>query len=223
MAGECKFPGFYISVEEEFMEENLSQNIEQKEEKNIQKRWVGRGIYGKGDVPIRILDGLIVFSVVSIIALTVLFAVNGGYYVTFETYGGSVVEQQKLGHGDLVQLPENPVKPGYDFVNWVTSEDEFLAEEWNFSENKIEGDVTLYAVWKPAVITVKFDTNGGTLPVGEAYEKQVVFGEPYGTLPVPEKEGYVFDGWIYSQEIIKDSTTVFMTGEHLLTARWITE
>lgn len=209
------------------MEEKLLEKEEQKEgqteEKVLPKRLFGKGVYGKGDVPIKILDAMIVFFAVSIITLVVVFAINGGYYVSFDTDGGSVIEKQKLSYGDFVELPEEPVKPGYEFVNWVTSQDEYLAEIWNFEENKIETDLTLYAVWTPAEFVVKFDVDGGSFPEGTAYEKQVVYGEAYGDLPTPEKEGFLFDGWVYSGQMIDETTTVQMTGEHLLTARWIPE
>ncbi len=46
--------------------------------------------------------------------------------------------------------------------------------------------------------TVTFDANGGTLTqygnVGQA-TKQVTYGEAYGALPTPTREGYTFAGW----------------------------
>ena len=82
--------------------------------------------------------------------------------------------------------------------------------------------MTLYAVWMPAEVMVKFDLDGGNLD-GETYiaDKTVTYGEAYGELPVPEKEGFRFDGWIYSGVVIQADTMVTMTGEHVLTARWI--
>ncbi|MBQ8857887.1 MAG: InlB B-repeat-containing protein [Lachnospiraceae bacterium] len=196
----------------------------QADSEGAKKRWIGRGIYGKKDVPIRILDGLIGVFVVAIIVLVAVFAVNGGYYVTFHTDGGSEIAEQKLNYGDYIEQPEEPVKPGYEFLHWVTSEDEYLAQIWNFAENKVEGDMTLYAVWQPAAIVVKFDLAGGSFSdETTGMEKQVIFGETYGELPIPEKEGYLFDGWVYSQQVIKEDTVVFMTGEHILTARWVEE
>lgn len=197
---------------------------EQKSEtsEKTQKRWIGKGIYGSKDVPIRILDGMIGGFVVLIVVLVIFFAVNGGYHVTFDTDGGSEVKEQVLGYGEYAENPETPVKPGYTFVNWVTSQDEYLAEIWDFSENKVENDVTLYAVWEPAVITVKYDLAGGNFADdSEPMEKQVTFGEMYGTLPDPVKEGYQFDGWIYSGQVISEDSVVMMSGEHVLTARWI--
>lgn len=203
-------------------EEAIHGDKEKEEADVAKKRWIGKGIYGKGDVPIKILDGMIAFFVISILVLVVVFALNGGYEVTFETDGGSEVAAQKLGYGDYVEVPQEPVKPGYRFVRWVTSSDEFLAEEWDFSEDKVEAAMTLYAVWEPAEITVKFDPAGGCFEDGAtAFEKQVVFGETYGVLPEPVKEGCIFDGWIYSQQVISEDSIVSMTGEHILTAKWI--
>lgn len=206
------------------MKQSLENEEQQVPDNAGKKQWIGKGIYGKKDVPIRILDGLIGAFGAAIIILIVVFAINGGYYVTFDTDGGSEIAQQKLSYGDYVERPEAPVKPGYEFVHWVTSEDEYLAEVWNFAANKIETDTTLYAVWQPAEIVVKFDLDGGSFSDKDAdMDKRVVFGEAYGILPVPVKEGYQFDGWIYSQQMISEDTVVFMTGEHILTARWVAE
>lgn len=185
------------------------------------RRWFRRGVYGSKSVPIRILDGLIIGAIAAIIILIIVFALNGGYHVYFETYGGSEVVSQNLRYGTLAQEPEAPQKPGYEFVRWMNSEDESLAEEWNFSEDKVEGDVTLYAVWKPAQITVKFDLNGGNVAGDSQIAGQTVtFEEDYGELPVPERTGYEFDGWEYSGNIIESDTIVVTSGEHVLTARW---
>ncbi len=235
------------------------------------KKLFGRGVYGSKDVPIRILDGFIIGAVALVVILVFWFATHGGYVVTFDTDGGTEVAEQKLKHGENAKEPEAPVKPGYEFKGWITSEDpslaeewnfaenlvqndvtlyavwepaqiaapvkpgyEFkgwitsedpsLAEEWNFAENLVQNDVTLYAVWEPAQIAVKFDPDGGSVD-GSAVipDKLVTFSEPYGELPVPEKEGSRFDGWIYSGSVISADTPVTMTGEHVLTARWIEE
>lgn len=186
------------------------------------KKWFGRGIYGSKDVPIRILDGFIIGAICFVMILVFWFATHGGYNVTFDTEGGSEIAAQRLKHGELAKEPEIPLKPGYTFCGWITSEDESLAKEWNFATDKVENDMTLYAVWMPAEVMVKFDLDGGNLDE-ETYipDKAVTYGEAYGELPVPEKEGFLFDGWVYSGAVIKADTTVTMTGEHVLTARWI--
>ena len=49
---------------------------------------------------------------------------------------------------------------------------------------------------------------------------EVTFGENYGVLPVPVKEGAVFGGWRYSGQNITEDTKVTVNGEHVLTAQW---
>lgn len=207
-------------------ENGLEERTEEAENKRVseenpmvKKRWFGRGIYGSKDVPIRLLDGFIAAAVVVIVGMIVFFTVTGGFYVTFETGGGSEVARQKLRHGELVAKPEEPVRPGYEFGGWsVGGEDPLL---WDFGQDKVQGDMTLTAVWTPANIPVRFDADGGTVNGSEEVETaEVVFGEPYGELPVPEKGGAVFDGWYYSGEKITAETVVTMTGEHILTAVW---
>ena len=69
------------------------------------KKLFGRGIYGSKDVPIRILDGLIVGMILLAVVLTVIFSINGGYRVTFDTRGGGEIPYQKLRYGKLVEFP----------------------------------------------------------------------------------------------------------------------
>ncbi len=211
------------------LKENGLEELEEKsvpEEKSVseenpmvKKRWFGRGIYGSKDVPIRLLDGFIAVVIVVIVGMITFFTVTGGFYVTFDTVGGSEVAQQKLRHGELVAEPEAPMKPGYEFGGWSLGGEKPLL--WDFSQDKVQGDMTLTAVWTPAKIPVRFDADGGTVNGSEeAGTAEVVFGETYGELPVPEKEGAEFDGWYYSGEKITAETVVTMTGEHVLTAAW---
>lgn len=191
---------------------------EQPENPQIKKRWFGRGIYGSKDVPIRLLDKFIGALIVIIVVMIVYFTVNGGFRVTFDTQGGSDIAYQKLRHSQLVQKPEDPVKPGYEFIGWYYDDTEL---PWNFELSKIGGDLTLTAKWKPAHILVKFDLNGGSYQGKEAIEPiEAVYGEKYGTLPVPRRDGYSFGGWEYSGAVIEDNTKITMTGEHVLTAKW---
>lgn len=204
--------------EENHQEEKQIPEIVAPEE--ARKKWFGRGIYGSKDVPIRLLDGLIATFIVAIVAMVIYFAMNGGYRVSFHTFGGNEVASQKLRYGEMVAEPEVPIKPGYQFEYWYQEEEPNIF--WNFSTNKIGGDLALYAHWVPAKILVKFDLNGGTTAEGmEVLEpKEVVFNETYGELPTPIKEGTTFKGWEYSGAMITEDSTVWMTGEHVLKAVW---
>lgn len=193
---------------------------EQTENPMIRKRWFGRGIYGSKDVPIRLLDGLIAFAIIATIALIIYSAVNGGFQVSFDTDGGSAVETQVLRYGDTVAEPEAPTKPGYEFAGWKVAD---TGTGWNFALDTVSGSLTLVAQWTPAQIIVKLDPDGGTLPAGTEAELSVTYGEQYGPLPVPEREGYTFAGWVYSGSEITADSTVQTNGEHVLTASWVSE
>ena len=202
-------------MEEEKKEPELLEKPTSSEEP-VKKKLFGRGIYGSKDVPIRILDGLIVGMILLAVVLTVIFSINGGYRVTFDTQGGGEIPYQKLRYGKLVEKPENPQKPGYEFVCWKREEAE---GEWSFEHDQVKGDMTLTAQWKPASVLVKFDLDGGTVDgKTEAEPVFVTYGEAYGALPEPEKPGVYFKGWIYSGQMIEAGTKVAMTGEHVLTA-----
>lgn len=188
----------------------------------MSEKYFGLKITGDKKKLIRILNIVIIGLIALVIILACWFSTHGGFTISFETDGGSEVQSFKYNYGEYIEFPEMPTKPGYNFVCWVTSRDDDLAEEWIFDKNTVEEDMTLYALWEPAEITVKFDLDGGNVDGEEVIsDEKVVYGEVYGNLPIPEKEGYTFDGWVYSGEIITEDTTMTMTGEHILTARWI--
>lgn len=193
----------------------------QGENPMIRKRWFGRGIYGSKDVPIRILDGIIAAMVVAAVVLTIWGATHSGFTITFNTGVDDItVPAQKVMHGEYATEPEAPTRPGYVLAGWKASQDPDV-DLWDFDGFAVEGDFTLYAVWEPASFPVQFDLDGGTVDgQSEIDPITVTYGQPYGTLPTPEKAGATFAGWTYSGQTITADTTVAMTGEHVLTAVW---
>lgn len=184
------------------------------------KRWFGRGIYGSKDVPIRVLDTCIVLMIAAAVLLTIWHSAHGGFVVEFDTNGAdAAVANQSIRYGQLIEQPADPVRPGYTLACW--SANGAAAAPWDFSHETVSGDMTLFAVWQPAQITVKFDLAGGSVNGSDAAAPiTVTYGQLYGALPVPEKTGAQFGGWLYSGQIITADTTVSMTGEHVLTAVW---
>ena len=66
------------------------------------------------------------------------------YTVTFESNGGSEVEEVVVSKGGTVTKPTDPKRDGYTFDGWYV--DEECTEVWNFS-TQVTGDMTLYAKW----------------------------------------------------------------------------
>ncbi|MFR5868837.1 MAG: InlB B-repeat-containing protein [Acutalibacteraceae bacterium] len=80
----------------------------------------------------------------------------------------------------------------------------------------------LYLVNTIPESTVTFDANGGTLTAGEE-TKNVKQGSTYGTLPVPKRTGYRFDGWFTEKDggaKVEETTTVTSRENHTLYAHW---
>ncbi len=114
-------------------------------EQNIKFR---KGMYTKEDKPIKLLNRLIIGAVAFMVVLVIVFALHGGFTITFDTDGGSRIENQVKRHGELLEEPKTPVKEGYEFVCYSTSPDGDSKDAWNFKEDKVEETMTLYAVWK---------------------------------------------------------------------------
>ena len=69
-------------------------------------------------------------------------------------------------------------------------------------------------------INAKFDANGGSCATKSI---EVKLGKAYGTLPVPTREGFTFDGWYTSASggsKITSSSEVYIAGDHTLYAHW---
>ncbi len=69
--------------------------------------------------------------------------VEGGYWITFESKGGSYVEPMFFAANTVAQPPADPVRHGYAFAGWHT--DEALTQPANFAQIKVS--TKLYAKW----------------------------------------------------------------------------
>ncbi len=66
--------------------------------------------------------------------------------VKFQSNGGTEVESQKVQFGEKVARPEDPIREGYELVGWFT--DIHMSQEWDFENDTVEGNMTLYAKWE---------------------------------------------------------------------------
>ena len=82
----------------------------------------------------------------------------------------------------------------------------------------VTSSIPLYAHWGSTEISVSFQAEEVEIPA-----KTVEYGMAYGTLPVVQKEGYLFDGWYTSEqggEKISETTPVRTQTAHTLYAQW---
>ena len=113
--------------------------------------------------------------------------------------------------------PYVPVRTGYTFLGWADNKN---AVNGSKSTINVTFSQTIYAAWKAGTYTVSFDANGGTCPTAS---KEVNFNSAYGTLPIPTRTGYGFDGWFTSAQggSTVDADTVMSTASnHTLYAHW---
>ena len=67
--------------------------------------------------------------------------VNNKFLVSFNSDGGSKVESEIINKGEKATMPNNPVKEGYDFVEWQLD-----GKTFDFN-TQITKDITLEALW----------------------------------------------------------------------------
>ena len=75
--------------------------------------------------------------------ITLYAKVEQGYWLTFESNGGSYVAPAFYANGTTAKAPDKPTKSGYTFAGWYT--DENLMTAANFG--KITATTILYAKW----------------------------------------------------------------------------
>ena len=69
--------------------------------------------------------------------------------VTFNTDGGSSVDDQTVRDTGKVTLPAVPTKVGYTFTKWTYQDANGQTVDWDFSNDTVIGDLTLTAQWIP--------------------------------------------------------------------------
>ena len=113
--------------------------------------------------------------------------------------------------------PYVPVRTGYTFLGWADNKN---AVNGSKSTINVTFFQTIYAAWKADTYTVSFNANGGTCPTAS---KEVSFNSAYGTLPIPTRTGYGFDGWFTSAQggsAVNADTVMSTAGNHTLYAHW---
>ena len=136
------------------------------------------------------------------------------YTVSFDSIGGSSVDEKTADYNTVVTQPENPTKMGYTFGGWYT--DEACKNAYDFAA-PVRGDMTLYAKWTINTYTVSFDSIGGS----SVDEKTVDYNTAVTQPENPTKMGYTFEGW-YTDEACKNAYdfTAPVRGDMTLYAKW---
>ena len=117
--------------------------------------------------------------------------------MVFDKNGGDTEadpNNMSILNGDTISPePTAPTRTGYTFDGWFV--DSLGNTAWDFANDTVTNDMTLYADWTPIPYTVVFDENGGDTAANPAtmvvdYDA-LISPEP----TAPSLTGYAFVGW----------------------------
>lgn len=165
----------------------------------------------------------IILSILLIIGIVFLvFSKNvdiGGkkdttYKITFDSNGGSKVDEQNIKNGEVVKRPDDPTKDGSLFVEW-----ELNGKIYDFA-SKVTSDINLKAKWNEVptnqeVYLVRFDSDGGNTLSNQVINK----GEKIVDFETPVKDGYKFIGWMIDGNLFNFDQGIYSNLE--LKAGWL--
>ena len=138
---------------------------------------------------------------------TVILNPNGG---TVDPENVTVLEGTEIG---LLPTPEREL---HDFVGWYTGIDTGILIESSYIP---QGDMEIFARWnKKPTYTIKFETDTNTT----LDDKEILQGDPIGSIETITKTGMVFDGW-YLEDTFNTKVNDYYVPESNITlyAKWI--
>lgn len=97
-----------------------------------------------GNVGLTVLLWLLILLALAALIFLLLMVLNRKT-IKFETNCKTKIQEQKVRKGGLVQRPAEPKREGRTFAGWFY--DMELTERWDFEEDKVEENMTLYAKW----------------------------------------------------------------------------
>ncbi|MBP3408733.1 MAG: leucine-rich repeat protein [Bacteroidaceae bacterium] len=120
------------------------------------------------------------------------------YTVTF-IVDGEVYDTLSVEYGEKITLPDTPVKEGHTFSGWSEAPETMPAN-----------DITIEGTFSINSYTVTFMIDG------EVYETATVeFGAEIELPTPPEKEGYIFGGWVGVPDSMP-AQNVVIEGEYIV-------
>ena len=135
------------------------------------------------------------------------------YTVTFDSQGGSEVADVQASTEGYVTKPTDPTKEGFVFAGWFI--DDTYSAEFDFDNDTVVSDYTLYARWR-GLIEVTFDSNGGTAGDTQYLSENDLVTEP----TTVHKLGYTLTKWVTDDETEWNFDTDRVTSSITLHARW---
>lgn len=125
------------------MNENNTNSQKEQQQENIPPF---RGLYRHVNISVKALDRIIILCIAVILIVVALELRNPGFTITFDSKGGTDVASQTQMYGELLEVPEDPTREGYEFTGWYF--DSACDILWVEDTHTVDSDVTLYAGWE---------------------------------------------------------------------------
>ncbi len=114
--------------------------------------------------------------------------------VSFNANGhGTAPEDQCITDGGKVTQPTAPTATGYTFGGWY--KEAGCTNEWDFANDVVTSDITLYAQWTANIHTLTWNVNGGDALTGTYTSGSVAYGTVIVPPATPTRTGCTFLGW----------------------------
>ena len=124
-------------------EQNKNSQQENQQEKPVPPF---RGLYRHVNISVKSLDRIIIACLAVIVLVVALELRNPGFTVTFDSKGGTDVPAHNQMYGELLEVPEEPTREGYQFTGWYV--DPGCDILWAEDVRTIDSDIVLYAGWE---------------------------------------------------------------------------
>ena len=97
-----------------------------------------------------------------LVAISFNLSISSGITLSFDSQGGTTVNNQIVDYGDTATTPAVPARDGYTFAGWF--KESACINTWVFASETVTSDVTLYAKWtgNSRVDTPVFSPPGGS-------------------------------------------------------------
>ena len=133
------------------------------------------------------------------------------FTVAFDSRGGSIIPNQIVEPNSFIS-PPNVSKEGHNLEGWYTSLNDgvTLENRWNFLEDRVNFDFTLYASWITNQYTISFESNGDNTinSITDYYGANL-------TTPSPTKIGHSFSGWYTDVGLTQSFTLTTMPAQNI--------
>lgn len=140
---------------------------------------------------------------------------TNSYTLTYDANGGTAAFTSKTkSYGETYSAFPSTTRTGYTLTGWYTAATG--GTKVTSSTTMGASNTTIYAHWTANTYTLTFNANGGSVSQST---KTVTYGQAYGTLPTPTRDGYAFTGWYESSTKVTDST-ITGVGNKVLYAHW---